>query len=303
MEKQESQNAANEPTKFTADDLLKMISKNQKKKPPTDKAKLYLNKYPTVNEAFAHARCEDRETLQSIFNEGVDINFDANKKINMFSWAITAHGACDPYFLELMYMHGRKDIKENVQEVFDFACGFGHSRHINVFMKHRDEYPLDIFRGMKGAVVHRNRDNLHHLLIYMHPNSEQIQELWKIAYNGFSSSPPLLLYMATFFGSRIDREAFIESLPKHFYDTLYTLMKIYLMDNKPFEIGSLLDETAESGFSVTIDNILRGTDDGIQKLKLLHDNGFEIFGYNAIMDADPSALPKPTSRRYYTNSM
>jgi len=261
-------------------------------KPLTPKAKWYIDRYPDINKAFNEARCEDPYTLNSLYAEGVDINYDisASNKCNMFNCSITAHTVCNPYFLELMFKHRRKDIYTDGQKVFEMACAFGDAHHIAIFVKYRDEYKIDIILGMRSAVSHRNRDNLHHLLIYQSPKKEEISELWDIAC-GFSSDVPMLLYMIKFFECTITEEKLIECMPYNFYETFTVLINLYLREGKPFNITTEI-----------LQNILKGTNDRMIKLDFLSEKGFEIEYLENIKNTDENELPKPSMSRYYTNA-
>lgn len=266
------------------------------KRPLTAKAKWYLEQYPNVNEAFNRAKFDDNDTISSLCDQGVDINFDVNapNKHNMFHWSVTAHGSCNPYFLKLMFMKGRTDIRTDGQNVFEMSCAFGDSRHINVFMCNQDEYKFDVFLGMRSAVMHRNRDNLHHLLIFKKPTKDEVSELWDLVCTGFSATVPLILYFDEFFGCTITKEKLIESMPQHFYETSITLIVLYLgvKGNEPFKIDVNL-----------VQLILTGTDDRLLKLNYLNNKGFEVEEFENIKNTPENELPKASMRRYYVNTM
>jgi hypothetical protein len=294
MEKEGTQNKLN---KIGYDHLLEIIEKQKRKRPPTPKAKWYIEQYPDINEAFSHAKCEDRSTLESIYYQGVDINYDvetANKR-NMFYCAVTAHGACDPHFLKMMFLHGRMDIKTDGQHVFEMVCAFGDTRHVSVFMSYHDEYKWNIFEGMRSAVLHGNRDNLHHLRIYIdlyRPSDDDAAKLWNLANDGLFSRVPMLLYFITFFGCTITKERLVECMPDHFFETFTLLTNLYLCKNEPFVISVEI-----------VDKIIKGTDDRVYNLKFLKEKGFEIEGFEEIKNTSDKDLPKPSCTRYYTKSM
>ena len=248
----------------------------------TDKAKLYLDKYPNVNEAFNNAKTEDRDTLKSIYKQGVDINYDldAPYMVNMFNWSIFGNEVCSPCFLEAMFKYGRKDIAIYAQKVFESACAFADSRHIAIFMKHRDIYKIDIFRGMRSALLSGNKDNLHHLMLYKRPSKKEISELWDSACR-VPSRACMLLYMSEWFGCTITKEKLIENIPYIFFDALAVLTKIYLVNNgEPFEINKDM-----------VDEIIKFTDDRIHKLELLDACGFKVENLEEIKNSSKN-LPK-----------
>ena len=259
----------------------------------TDKAKFYLDKYPNVNEAFSHAKTEDRVTLESIYRQGVDINYDldAPNKMNMFNWSITAHEVCSPYFLEAMFNYGRKDIATDGQKVFEFACRFGDSRHIAIFMKYRDTYKIDIFQGMRSAVSGRNRDNLHYLTLYKRLSKEEVSILWDLAC-GFSCTVPVLLYMSEWIGCIVTKEKLIEHIPTLFFESFSVFVSLYLFSKEePFEIEKDL-----------VDKIIKGTDDRILKLHFLEGAGFKVENFEEIVGTPEKDLPKASCSRYCTLS-
>jgi hypothetical protein len=259
----------------------------RKRKPNiiTDKAKLYLDKYPDVNEAFNNAKSEDRDTLKSIYKQGVDINYDLNVPYNMFNWSIIGNEVCSPYFLETMFKYGRKDIAIYAQKVFESACTSADSRHIAIFMKHKDTYKIDIFRGMRSALSSGNKDNLHHLMLYKRPSKEEISELWDSACR-VPSRAYMLLYMSEWFGCTITKEKLIENMPYIFFDVLAVLIKIYLVNNgEPFEIKKDI-----------VDKIIKFTDDRINKLELLDVYGFKVENFEEIKNTSKN-LPEPILSR------
>lgn len=275
--------------------LIEIIFKNAKKRPNiiTDKAKFYLDKYPNVNEAFNHAKTEDRSTLESIYKQGVDINYDLNapNKLNMFNWSITAHEVCSPHFLEMMFKYGRKDIATDGQKVFEFACGFADSRHIDIFMKYKDTYKIDIFQGMRFAVLYRNRNNLHHLLIYERPSKEEVKILWDIVC-GFSCTVPMLVYMSEWLGCIVTKEKLVESAPYLFFESFSVLVSLYFFSKgEPFGIEK-----------DTVDKIIKGTDDRIPKLHFLEGAGFKVENFEEIVGTPEKDLPKASCSRYCTFS-
>lgn len=257
----------------------------------TDKAKFYLDKYPEVNEAFNHAKTEDRSTLESIYRQGVDINYDLNapNKLNMFNWSITAHQVCSPYFLEAMFNYGRKDIATDGQHVFEHACRFGDSRHIAIFMKHRDTYKIDIFQGMRSAVSGRNRDNLHYLTLYKRLSKEEVSILWDLAC-GFSCTVPVLLYMSEWVGCIVTKEKLIEHMPTLFFESFSVFVSLYLFSKgEPFEIEKDM-----------VNKIIKGTDDRILKLHFLEGAGFKVENFEEIKNTPEKDLPKASCSRYCT---
>lgn len=278
--------------------MIEEILKNTQKikRQPTDKAKWYMNQYSNINEAFKEARFEGKSTLDSIYREGVDINFDVDipNKLNMFHCSVTAHGACDPYFLELMFKHGRKDLISDGQNVFEMACAYGDTRHVDVFAKKQEKYKWDLFKCMKATIIWRsNISNLHHLCLYYQPSKEQINELWDSACGGFSSDKDMLLYMYQFFECvRITKEKLIDVMPHHFIETLIVLVCVYLgEENKPFMITTDL-----------VQKILQGTNDRMVKLAFLNEKGFEIEYYDNIKMTPETELPKASCRRFYESA-
>lgn len=264
------------------------------KRPPTPKAKLYLDKYPTVNEAFNRAKWEDSQTLNAIYDEGVDINYDvdAPNKLNMFSWSITAHGACDPHFLELMFTHDRSDIDCDGQKVFESACKWGDPRHIEIFMKRFRKYQWNLFEGMKSAIQQDNRTNLHHLLMYITPSDEERDKMWELATDEFISGTKTLTYMVRFFGYDISRDTLTSSIVHHFGNTLSIVIALYLITDTPFKI------TRD-----TIKKLLLSTHDRMYKLDILNEYGFEIEDYEKIKAEGETTLPKPSKTMYYSTTM
>lgn len=256
----------------------------RKRKPDiiTDKAKLYLDKYPDVNEAFNNAKTEDKDTLKLIYKQGVDINYDLNApyNINMFNWSILGDEVCNPYFLEAMFKYGRKDIAIYAQKVFESACAFADSRHIAIFMKYSDTYKINIFGGMKSAASIGNKDNLHHLMLYKRPSEEEISKLWDSACR-VPSRAYMLLYMSEWFGCTITKEKLIENMPYIFFDALAVLIKIYLVNKgEPFEIKKDM-----------VDKIIEFTDDRIHKLELLDVYGFKVENFEEIKNTSKN-LPE-----------
>lgn len=262
------------------------------KMPITAKAKLFLDSNPTPNEAFDKAKWEDRQTIACIFNEGVDINYDVDKpnKLNMFNWSITAHGACDPYFLELMFKHGRSDIPTDGQKVFEAACEWGDSRHIEVFMKYDTKYRWNLFEGIKKSIRQDNVVNLHHLLMYhARITEEERLEMWNLATGNFIHGTRTLVYMVGFYGCNVSKETLMGSILNHFGDTLGIIIYVYLKTDKPFKITSDIVEI-----------VLRRTHDRLYKLALLNGYGFEVEGYEKIKAEGEANLPKPEMTMYYT---
>ena len=311
---------------------LRNVLNGTYKKPLTEKAKMYINKYPSINEAFSRAKYEDSETLESIYNEGVDINFDVNvpNGMNMFRCSINAHGVCDPHFLKMMFTHGRMDIKTDGQHVFEMVCGYGDVRHIEVFMDHYDEtgagsgndfqetssvdgvsnhegfksnidyfksasgFKWDIFAGMDKAVMTDNRTNFHHLMMYYAPLSvTELEKLWDRASGSYIHGTKTLIYMMHFLNCTITEEKVLNSIINHFIDALAVILHVYLRDGgKPFKIAKDV-----------VDKILSGTSDRMHKLALLSKNGFEIEGYEEIKNVDEATLPRPSCSRYVTFAM
>lgn len=273
--------------------IVEIIFKSAQKRPNiiTDKAKFYLDKYPNVNDAFNHAKTEDRVTLESIYRQGVDINYDldAPNKLNMFNWSITAHKVCSPYFLEMMFKYSRKDIATDGQKVFEFACEFGDSRHIAIFIKYKDTYKIDIFQGMRSAVLGRNRDNLHHLIIYERPSKKEVSILWDLAC-GFSCTVPMLMYMTEWFGCIVTKEQLMERMPYLFFDEFGLFVSLYLYNKgEVFEIEKDM-----------VDKIIKGTDDRILKLNFLEGAGFKVENFEEVVGTPEKDLPKASCRRYCT---
>ena len=262
------------------------------KRPLTKKAKWYLEQHSSVNDAFNFARFEDRATLNSLYDAGVNINcdIDAPNKLNMFNWSITAHGACNPYFLELMFKYGRKDIETDGQKVFEMACAYGDTRHIEIFMSRQKEYEWDLYECMKSAVMRGNVSNLHHLLLYKQPTKEEKCELWDYECGNFSANTKMLLYMYQFWGcDTITKEKLTEIIPRHFCDVLIFFVRLYLEKNEPFTITTDI-----------VQNILGSTDDRMIKLQYLIEKGFEVEQYDNIKNTPEEELPKPSKRRYYS---
>jgi hypothetical protein len=232
--------------------------------PPTWKAQWYLDKYSDVNEAFNKAKWEDGDTLRSIYDQGgVDVN--APNKLNMFNWSITAHGVCDPYFLELMFKHNREDIKTDGQKVFEAACEYGDTRHIEVFMKRHNEYKWDLFKGMKSTIGRDNRNNFHHLLMYKGLSDEEVTEIWNRACGEYISGVKIFEYMVCFYNCIVTKEQLIQCMIYHFCDTLIPILKTYLKSNEPFNLDKDL-----------IEEILTKTNDRIYKLEMLNKFGFKV---------------------------
>lgn len=261
------------------------------KRPLTKKAKMYIDGAKSINEAFNDAKCEDFATLNSIYNEGVDINFDvdAQNEMNMFKWSITGHNVCSPDFLELMFTKGRSDIPKLGQHLFESACERGDPRHIEVFMKRNEEYKWNLFEGMKSAVNGDNRTNFHHLLMYENLDDFQTDELWNRACGDYIHGYQVMLYMNFYFNCTVSQERMSSCIVLRFNDTLHAMMTLYLKDNKPFKIDNDM-----------VLKILGSTEDRISKLKLLDKYGFEIEGLEKILATDENDLPKPSCRRYIT---
>lgn len=262
----------------------------------TPKAKMYIdNAKGDINLAFSKAICEDSQTLKSIYNQGVDINFDVENanKSNMFYRCITAHGVCDPYFLELMFRFEREDIDVDGQKVFDMACAYGDNRHIDIFMKRHHIYKWNVFSGMKQATNGGNLANLHHLIMFHALNDEELKILFELS---SSRDKKIITYLCCNYVIVISKEILLGIIINSFYDDLSVIIPFYFAqkNNDPFEIDS-----------ENVKLILSGTSDRMEKLELLNQLGFKIDNYSEIKEMankDPNSLPKTSKRRFYSMS-
>jgi len=185
-------------------------------------------------------------------------------------------------------MFGREDIKTDGQHVFEMCCAFGDTRHIEVFMKRYHQYQWDIFRGMRYAVLHNNITNLHHLTMYHTPNNDELEILWDLATGGFLGGTRVSIYLMHMFEVKIKKEKLSEKIKNYFIDMLEIMLESYLKQGgEPFKITKEM-----------VDEILKGTDDRLYKLDLLHSMGFEVEGLEEIKKIDEKDLPKSSARRY-----
>jgi hypothetical protein len=253
-----------------------------------DKALLYINKFGSIDKAFFQAKHEDSSTLNQIYREGVDINFDVDtpNKLNMFNWSVTAHGVCNPYFLEMMFLYNREDIKVDGQHVFEFSCQYGDTRHIDVFMRRYVEYKWDIFKGMKAATRGNNFANLHHLNFYYHSSPENIIELWDLAF--ISQSTKIVTYITIMTDIKVTEEDLMRNIRDSFLDMLVVILNTYLdQGGKRFKITRDI-----------VDYILSRTDDRFYKLEYLKGHGFEVEDLGEIKSMKETDLPKCSAKRY-----
>lgn len=262
----------------------------RKAKPISSKAKIYIDKANSdINDAFSSAKFDDNETIKCIYSQGVDINFDVDSpnNLDMFSWCVTAHGACNPYFIELLFRFEREDIDKKGQDVFNMSCAYGDTRHIDVFMKRYSIYKWNIFNGLRQTVMHNNLSNLRHLTMYYMPTDEEIKELFRLAYD-FGGYPQIILYLYYNYNIKINKEMLLDVMINQFIDTLHIMIALYIEQGEsPFDIDKNI-----------ITQILSKTSDRLQKIKLLHNLGFHIEDYDNVINQDTKTLPKPTITRH-----
>jgi hypothetical protein len=245
-----------------------------------------------INKIFDFVAEEDTRTISQVFNQGVDINFDvdAPNKLNMFNWSITAHRVCNPYFLELMFIHKRQDIKEDGQKVFNASCHYGDTRHIDIFMKRYETYQWDLFEGMKHAIKSDNLANFYYLKLYTSLKQEQKLELFEKATSSYVTAPRIISYIHSNWNIPITKEKLLEVIETHFCSTLSLITKLYLIDGgKPFLI------TNES-----IQKVLERTSDRLQNLEILQLVGFEL--ETSLEEISKKDLPRPGCTMYYTRN-
>lgn len=266
---------------------------NLSHKPNTEiskKAQLYIDEAKgDIDEAFRLAMSEDFRTLRSIYNQGVDLNYDVGKPngLNMFNWSITAHGVCSTSFLEYMFKFERRDLEEYQQKVFEMACGYATPKHIDVFIKYVGLDKLDLFYGIWNAILNNNLINLHYLMLYYEPEKlkENAVKLMKLVDN-----PSICMYLVTKCHLPVTQEILLESLSRRFYETFKYILLSYLeLGGKSFELTSDMIKEAMC------------TTDRLDKLQLLVDHGFTGINIDELKKLEKDGLLKePSIRRYYT---
>lgn len=274
-----------------------MKTPSQKLKfPLTEKTQFYLKKSPDVNRVFNMVAEEDARTIQQVFDQGVDINFDVLEpnKLNIFNWCLTAHRVCNPHFLELMFKHHRSDIPTDGQGVFESACAYGDTRHIEVFMKYQKSLDCawNVLEGMKHTLWRDNLANFHHLFLYKSLTDEETLELFEKATSSFYMCPKIIQYLVSGLGAQITKEKLVKCIETHFCETLSVLVRLYLRNGgEPFPI------TLDS-----IYKIISNTSDRIQKLEMLETVGFELeISLEELKQRQD--LPKPSYSMYFSICM
>jgi len=262
----------------------------------TKKAQLYIDEAKgDINEAFRLAMSEDYRTLRSIYNQGVDLNYDVGKcsgpfvGLNMFNWSITAHGVCSPEFLEYFFRFERKDIKEYQQKLFEFACSYATPKHIDIFMKYVGRDNLDIFDGVYYAILNSNLTNLHHLILFYDPTKLKENEKKLM---GLVDDPTICSYLVTQFGFQVSQEILLKTLENKFYETFKGILGHYLKSGgKPFELNSEMIKEALT------------TSDRFSKLELLLESGFTGIKIDELKKLEKEGILKePSIKRYYSRA-
>lgn len=262
----------------------------------TEKAKWYIDTCKDINKAFSRAMDQDHYTLKSIYNQGVDINYDLNApyKSNMFYQSITANTVCSPEFLKILFKYGRKDIAKDGQHVFQMACSYGTMHHVMIFIERMGD-SLDLYKGIYYAILNGNMENLHMLTMYypVQKIKENQGELLPLAKNN-----KVLIYLMYYCAVRITKEILLTYLSDNFIDTFETVLKYYLYDIETTEkVGEIFEITPE-----ILKNSLKTTD-RFEKFDLMVKEGFKIDDLEALKLSDKEGkLQSPCIRRYTTHT-